>query len=272
MARRRRRAARRPGGGGRVRGLHVDRLGVLRSSVAGTISFDLLLGGPSQFLKLVTAALPARRAGRRAAGADGARPHRARARHLRALAGLGLRAPAAEHVLPVAAAGDLVGRADRAAARRSGSWTGALVATGAIFTGLAIEGGHPAVNALLTQPAVLSVPIAFAVMVLVSLGDRRGRREAGAAGRAMHPPEGLGLGFEPEPVVGLRARRSVGGRLLGSVRVYSLPEQRSQARALSAPGGHAAARPYTTQPWPRPHALCAAPSGQHRQQARTSAL
>ena len=84
--------------------------------------------------------------------------------------------------------------------------TGAVVATGAIFSGLAIEGGHPAVNALLTQPAVLSVPIAFAVMVLVSLGDRRGRREADAELLAMHAPEGLGLGVEPEPVVGRPVR------------------------------------------------------------------
>ena len=86
----------------------------------------------------------------------------------------------------------------------AGLVTGAGVATGAIFAGLAIEGGHPTVNALLTQPAVLSVPVAFAVMVLVSLADRRGRRAADAELLAMHAPEGLGLGLEPdqEPMVG----------------------------------------------------------------------
>jgi hypothetical protein len=60
------------------------------------------------------------------------------------------------------------------------------------------------VNALLTQPAVLSVPVAFAVMVAVSYADRRGRRGVDAELLAMHAPEGLGLGLEPdqEPMVG----------------------------------------------------------------------
>jgi cation/acetate symporter len=70
--------------------------------------------------------------------------------------------------------------------------TGAVLATSAIFTGLALEGGHPTVDALLTQPAVISVPIAFAVMVAVSLADRR-RRPADAQLLALHAPEGLGL-------------------------------------------------------------------------------
>jgi cation/acetate symporter len=72
---------------------------------------------------------------------------------------------------------------------------GALTATAAIFTGLALEGGHPTVEALLTQPAVISVPIAFAVMILGSLG---GRRSADAELLAMHAPEGLGLGVEED--------------------------------------------------------------------------
>jgi Na+(H+)/acetate symporter ActP len=76
---------------------------------------------------------------------------------------------------------------------------GAFTSTGLIFTGLAIEGGHPTVEALLTQPAVLSVPIAFAVMVAASLADRASRRAADAQLLALHAPEGLG----PE---GLRTR------------------------------------------------------------------
>ena len=70
---------------------------------------------------------------------------------------------------------------------------GAALATGAIFTGLALEGGHPTVEALLTQPAVISVPVAFAVMVLVSLRDPASRRAADAELLALHAPEGLGL-------------------------------------------------------------------------------
>jgi cation/acetate symporter len=75
----------------------------------------------------------------------------------------------------------------------SGLVAGAVIATGLIFTGLAIEGGHPTVDALLTQPAVLSVPVAFAVMVLVSLHDRVGRRAADSELLALHAPEDLGL-------------------------------------------------------------------------------
>jgi Na+(H+)/acetate symporter ActP len=87
---------------------------------------------------------------------------------------------------------------------RGAGWglvTGAVLASGVIFTGLAVEGGHPTVDALLTQPAVLSVPVAFAVMVLMSIRDRRGRRAADPELLALHAPEGLGLGDdEPAPV------------------------------------------------------------------------
>jgi hypothetical protein len=40
---------------------------------------------------------------------------------------------------------------------------------------------------------VLSVPIAFATMALVSLTDRGGRRPPDAELLALHAPEGLGL-------------------------------------------------------------------------------
>jgi Na+(H+)/acetate symporter ActP len=76
----------------------------------------------------------------------------------------------------------------------AGLLTGACTATAAIFTGLAVADGHPTVDALLTQPAVISVPVAFATMVLVSLRDRVGQRGADAELLAMHAPEGLGLG------------------------------------------------------------------------------
>ena len=68
-----------------------------------------------------------------------------------------------------------------------------LVATAAIFTGLAL--GEPSTGAgaaLLAQPAVVSVPIAFLVMIAVSLRDPR-RIDASAEMLALHAPEGLGL-------------------------------------------------------------------------------
>jgi cation/acetate symporter len=75
----------------------------------------------------------------------------------------------------------------------AGLIAGAAVATGLIFAGLAIEGGHPTVDALLTQPAVISVPVAFAVMVVGSLRDRARRQAPDAELLALHAPEGLGL-------------------------------------------------------------------------------
>jgi cation/acetate symporter len=73
----------------------------------------------------------------------------------------------------------------------AGLVTGATLASAGIFTGLAVEGGHPTVEAVLAQPAVLSVPVAFAVMVVVSLADRHGRRAANPQLLALHAPEGL---------------------------------------------------------------------------------
>jgi Na+(H+)/acetate symporter ActP len=62
-----------------------------------------------------------------------------------------------------------------------------------ILTGLVVEGGHPTIQALLTQPAVVSVPVAFLTMIAVSLLDRGGRRQADPEMLALHVPEGLGL-------------------------------------------------------------------------------
>jgi Na+(H+)/acetate symporter ActP len=90
----------------------------------------------------------------------------------------------------------------------AGLVTGALAATSAIFAGLGVGDAHPTIDALLTQPAMLSVPIAFATMVVVSLTDRRGRRAADAELLALHVPEGLGLGLHAEPPGGLPAARA----------------------------------------------------------------
>jgi cation/acetate symporter len=86
----------------------------------------------------------------------------------------------------------------------AGMVCGMTIATTAIFTGLAL--GQPttgAVGALLTQPALVSVPVAFAVMILVSLRDSR-TFDPGPEMLALHAPEGLGLRIadeELEPAV-----------------------------------------------------------------------
>ena len=165
----------------------------LMVSVAGTISFDLWRGG--------TAPVDARRRRFRLAALGGvvapvALALIARGLDISVLVGWAF-ALAASTFCPLLLLGIWwEGLTARGAA--SGLVAGALVATGAIFTGLAIEDGHPTVNALLTQPAVLSVPVAFAVMVAVSLGDRTRRPGADAQLLALHAPEGLGLGVEPE--------------------------------------------------------------------------
>jgi len=93
---------------------------------------------------------------------------------------------------------------DRLTARGAacGLVVGALAATAAIFTGLVVEPADRSLDALLTQPAVLSVPLAFATMALVSLLDRPAPRPAGMELLALHAPEGLGLGLgeeDPDP-------------------------------------------------------------------------
>jgi Na+(H+)/acetate symporter ActP len=83
----------------------------------------------------------------------------------------------------------------------SGMIAGATVASGGIFAGL-IAGDNVggAVGALLSQPAVVSVPIAFITMVVVSLLDSADPVDAEPVMLALHAPEGLGLEqLEREP-------------------------------------------------------------------------
>ena len=74
-----------------------------------------------------------------------------------------------------------------------GMVVGGLAATGCILAGLTVgEVSGEVVEALLAQPAALSVPLAFATMVGVSLCGRR-RSDWRAQMLALHGPEGLGL-------------------------------------------------------------------------------
>ena len=78
-----------------------------------------------------------------------------------------------------------------------------LCAVGPLVT--SIEAVDPFDTKLLTQPAVMTVPLAFATMALVSLTDRAPRRAPNAELLALHAPEGLGLGLEDEDVDAVRA-------------------------------------------------------------------
>jgi cation/acetate symporter len=172
----------------------------LMVSVAGTISFDLWRHGPAH--------VDARRRRFRLAALGGvvapvALALAARGLDISVLVGWAF-ALAASTFCPLLLLGIWWERLTARGAA-TGLVAGATVATGAIFAGLAIDGGHPTVNALLTQPAVISVPVAFAVMVAVSLGDRAGRRTADAELLALHAPEGLGFGLEPDQETGLGA-------------------------------------------------------------------
>lgn len=75
----------------------------------------------------------------------------------------------------------------------AGMVAGAVVATGGIFAGLIAGGTGGAVGALLAQPAVVSVPIAFLTMVAVSLAGSPDPARAEPEMLALHAPEGLGL-------------------------------------------------------------------------------
>jgi cation/acetate symporter len=75
-----------------------------------------------------------------------------------------------------------------APAAAAGMIAGALVATGMIAAGLISDiSEETAGGAILTQPAAVSVPIAFAAMVLISL--RSAPRNVSAAMAALHVPE-----------------------------------------------------------------------------------
>ncbi len=75
----------------------------------------------------------------------------------------------------------------------AGMLAGAVLATAAIFTGLALgDESTSAIGALLAQPALVSVPVAFLVMIAVSLRSPAGTA-ASAEMLALHAPEGLGL-------------------------------------------------------------------------------
>jgi cation/acetate symporter len=75
----------------------------------------------------------------------------------------------------------------------AGMAAGGLVASSGIVATLVAEPSPTVLGALLAQPAVLSVPVAFLTMIAVSLRDRD--RPAGTEETmlALHGPEGLGL-------------------------------------------------------------------------------
>lgn len=101
---------------------------------------------------------------------------------------------------------------------RGAAWgmiAGATVATSAIFLDLALGEPGGVRGALLAQAAVISVPIAFATMIGVSLrAGEHPRVEAEML--ALHAPEGLGfderehvpfpLGPSPRPTLGAADR------------------------------------------------------------------
>jgi len=72
----------------------------------------------------------------------------------------------------------------------TGMAVGAGAATSAIATGLLVAAEEEGLQALLVQPALLTVPLAFATMVAVSRADRRGPAPGvGAHMLALHAPE-----------------------------------------------------------------------------------
>jgi Na+(H+)/acetate symporter ActP len=71
---------------------------------------------------------------------------------------------------------------------------GAATATAGIFAGLLTDAPASTTgDALLAQPAAVSVPLAFLTMWVVSVRDPRRPRDVAAHMLALHGPEQLGL-------------------------------------------------------------------------------
>jgi Na+(H+)/acetate symporter ActP len=75
----------------------------------------------------------------------------------------------------------------------AGMAAGGLVATSGIVATLVAEPSPTTLGALLAQPAVLSVPVAFLTMIGVSVRDPERPRGTEETMLALHGPEGLGL-------------------------------------------------------------------------------
>ncbi len=87
----------------------------------------------------------------------------------------------------------------------AGMCAGMLIGTSAIFIGLALGEPTNGPLALLQQPAIASVPVAFLVMILVSLRDPHRVGDVESQMLALHAPEGLGLRLVDEDVEGALA-------------------------------------------------------------------
>jgi Na+(H+)/acetate symporter ActP len=87
----------------------------------------------------------------------------------------------------------------------AGMGAGMLVATSRIFAGLALGEPTGGALALLQQPAIASVPVAFLTMAGVSLRDPRRVTDVESQMLALHAPEGLGLRLVDEDVEGALA-------------------------------------------------------------------
>ena len=81
----------------------------------------------------------------------------------------------------------------------AGMLVGGLAASVAITAGVLTGAGTETLrDAILAQPAALSVPLAFATMILVSRADPRRPADVSQQLLALHAPEGLGLGLPRE--------------------------------------------------------------------------
>jgi Na+(H+)/acetate symporter ActP len=87
----------------------------------------------------------------------------------------------------------------------AGMIAGMLVATSAIFVGLGLGEPTGGALALLQQPAIASVPVAFVTMIGVSLRDPRLVTDVESQMLALHAPEGLGLRLGDEEAEGALA-------------------------------------------------------------------